>query len=239
LSLDADHIVDRRRMRRKLTFWRVLAVVVAIVAIVAAAVAFGSRFRRDQPPADPRVTIRGVIRGDQERVEALRALSKQRNARAVIVHVDSPGGTTAGSEQLYDALRRMSERQADGGGGRRHGGLGRLQSPPWRPITSSRNARRWSARSAVLFQYPNVADLMKTIGVQVGDHTVDAAQGRARRLRADQPGGARGARKSIVMDSYAWFRGMVAGPAASSPARISTGWPTDGCSPAARPSTSS
>ena len=28
MSLDADLIVDRRRMRRKLTFWRVLAIVV-------------------------------------------------------------------------------------------------------------------------------------------------------------------------------------------------------------------
>ena len=33
MSLDADSIVDRRRLRRKLTFWRVAAVVVAIVAI--------------------------------------------------------------------------------------------------------------------------------------------------------------------------------------------------------------
>src|SRR3977135_4145975 len=110
MSLDADQIVDRRRMRRKLTFWRVLAVVVAIGPIVAAAVAFGLRgFGETSRPQIARVTIRGVIRGDQERVEALRALSKLRNARAVIVHVDSPGGTTAGSEQLYDALRRVSE----------------------------------------------------------------------------------------------------------------------------------
>ena len=34
MSLDSDVIVDRRRMRRKLTFWRAAAVVVAIAAIV-------------------------------------------------------------------------------------------------------------------------------------------------------------------------------------------------------------
>ena len=33
MSLDSDLIVDRRRIRRKLTFWRVLAVVIAIAAI--------------------------------------------------------------------------------------------------------------------------------------------------------------------------------------------------------------
>ena len=34
MSLDADTIVDRRRMRRKLTFWRVVAIVLAIGTVV-------------------------------------------------------------------------------------------------------------------------------------------------------------------------------------------------------------
>ena len=33
MSLDADTIVDRRRMRRKLTFWRVLAVLIAAALV--------------------------------------------------------------------------------------------------------------------------------------------------------------------------------------------------------------
>ena len=37
MSLDADLIVDRRRMRRKLTFWRVFAVLILIAAVVAIA----------------------------------------------------------------------------------------------------------------------------------------------------------------------------------------------------------
>ena len=32
MSLDSDVIVDRRRIRRKLTFWRVIAALVAIAA---------------------------------------------------------------------------------------------------------------------------------------------------------------------------------------------------------------
>jgi protease-4 len=208
MSLDADHIVDRRRMRRKLTFWRVLAVVVAIVAIVAAAVAFGLRgFGETSRPQIARVTIRGVIRGDQERVEALRALAKQRNARAVIVHVDSPGGTTAGSEQLYDALRRMSESKptvvvVDG----MAASGGYIAAMAADHIIAQRTSLVGSV--GVLFQYPNVADLMKTIGVQV--ETI-----RSTPLKAAPDGfgptspEARAALESIVMDSYAWFRGMV------------------------------
>ena len=34
MSLDSDVIVDRRRIRRKLTFWRLVAVVLALAAVL-------------------------------------------------------------------------------------------------------------------------------------------------------------------------------------------------------------
>src|SRR5580698_7734152 len=111
MSLDADLIVERRRMRRKLTFWRVTAVLVVVLVIAAIAAvtshrlgAFGVR------PYIARVTIDGLIRDDKDRVQALDRLAKSTLARAVIVHIDSPGGTTAGSEQLFDALSRVRDK---------------------------------------------------------------------------------------------------------------------------------
>ncbi|HKD20987.1 MAG TPA: hypothetical protein VKB71_03190, partial [Rhizomicrobium sp.] len=114
MSLDADTIVDRRRMRRKLTFWRVCAVIVAIGAVVAAAAALrapGTGAWVGSPAGSiARVTITGLIRSDLQRVEALERLGKSR-ARAVIVHINSPGGTTSGSEQLHDSLMRLKEQK--------------------------------------------------------------------------------------------------------------------------------
>src|SRR4029077_8351158 len=167
MSLDADVIVDRRRMRRKLTFWRVLAVLVAIGAVVVAAVAFGPRgFSQTSRPQIARVTIRGLIRGDQDRVEALEALAKQRNARAVIVHVDSPGGTGGGSEQLYDAPLRISETKPTvvvvDGMAASGGYIAAMASD--HIIAQSMSL---VGSVGVLFQYPNFTDLLKTIGVQV------------------------------------------------------------------------
>src|SRR6185436_10935385 len=108
MSLDADLIVDRRRMRRKLTFWRVVAVLVAIAAVVAlAATARRSEVLTAGGDYIARVKITGLIRNDQERVESLEKLAKS-SAKAVIVHIDSPGGTTAGSEQLHGALRGVA-----------------------------------------------------------------------------------------------------------------------------------
>ncbi|HEX4553637.1 MAG TPA: signal peptide peptidase SppA [Xanthobacteraceae bacterium] len=208
MSLDADHIVDRRRMRRKLTFWRVLAVLVAIVAIVVAAVAYGARgFSQASRQQIARVTIRGLILGDQDRVEALAALAKQRNARAVIVHVDSPGGTVVGSEQLYDALRRISESKPTvvvvDGMAASGGYIAAMASD--HIIAQSMSL---VGSVGVLFQYPNFTDLLKTIGVQV--ETI-----RSTPLKATPDGfgptspESRAAVESIVMDSYAWFRGTV------------------------------
>src|SRR3954462_14247038 len=98
MSLDSDVIVDRRRIRRKLTFWRVTAALVAIAAIVAIGVVAtpGGRGALATSGSIARIHIDGLIRSDSERVEALERLEKS-SAAAVIVHINSPGGTTAGS----------------------------------------------------------------------------------------------------------------------------------------------
>src|SRR5690349_1877627 len=79
MSLDADQIVDRRRMRRKLTFWRVVAVLLVVGAIGFVA----ARASRDVSGlagvgagSIARVKITGLIRGDQERTEALERLGR-------------------------------------------------------------------------------------------------------------------------------------------------------------------
>src|ERR1700750_821744 len=102
MSLDSDVIVDRRRLRRKLTFGRVMAAVVAIVVVVGA----GLTMTRSSPSglaaagSIARIKIEGLIQSNNERIEALERLQNS-SAAAVVVHINSPGGSTAGSEQLY------------------------------------------------------------------------------------------------------------------------------------------
>src|SRR5258708_34434589 len=112
MSLDSDVIVDRGRIRCKLTFGRVPAAVVAIAAIVGMAVIAtpGGRSAFTTSSAIARVHIDGLIRSDNDRVEALERLENS-HVPAVVVHINSPGGTTAGSEQLYDALTRLKAKK--------------------------------------------------------------------------------------------------------------------------------
>jgi len=210
MSLDADTIVDRRRMRRKLTFWRVFAVVFAICALVAAGVALrapGTSVLTGQPGrAIARITITGLIRSDQDRVEALEQLGKSR-APAVIVHINSPGGTTSGSEQLYDSLMRLKEQKplvvvveglaASGG---------YITALAADHIVAQETSLVGSI--GVLFQYPNVADLLKTLGVKIEEIKSSPLKAAPNGFEPTSPE-ARAAIEAIVSDSYAWFRGLV------------------------------
>src|SRR3954451_17186580 len=209
MPLDADLIVDRRRMRRKLTFWRVVTVLVAIVVVVGAGVVLtGHRGAFSGGPGGTiaRINIEGLIRGSRQRVEALERLA-QSNAKAVIVHVNSPGGTVAGSEELYDALIKLKAKKpmvvVVDGLAASGGYIAALASDR---ILAQQSAIVGSI--GVIFQYPNVTELLKTIGVQV--ETVKSSP-----LKAAPSGyepttpEARAAVESIVRDSFDWFKGLV------------------------------
>src|SRR5438309_3871769 len=210
MSLDADTIVDRRRMRRKLTFWRVFTVLVAILGVVALGAALrapGTAMLTGQPGGTiARVTITGLIRSDQERVEALERLGASR-ARAVIVHINSPGGTTAGSEQLYDSLMRLKEQKplvvvVDG----LAASGGYITALAADHIIAQETSLVGSI--GVLFQYPNVADLLKTLGIKVEEIKSSLLKAAPNGFEPTSPV-ARAALEAIVSDSSAWFRGNV------------------------------
>jgi protease IV len=208
MSLDADLIVDRRRMRRKLTFWRVLAIAVIVLAIAGVAAAASNRVGFDGAGAYiARVTIKGLIRDDEERVKQLEKLAESSTARAVIVHVDSPGGTTAGSEQLYDSLMRLKEKKplvivVDG----LAASGGYIAALAGDHIVAKQTSIVGSV--GVLFQYPNVGDLLGKIGVKVESIKSSPLKAAPDGFEPTSPE-ARAAIESLIKDSYAWFRGLV------------------------------
>jgi len=211
MSLETDHIVDRRRLRRKLTFWRVAAVLTAVMGLVGAAVVA----RRSEPslvepltPQISRVTIQGLIRGDQERTEALDNLARSRNTRAVIVHIDSPGGTTAGSEELHQALRRVAAQKptvvvVDG----LAASGGYMAAMAADHIIAQNSSLVGSI--GVLFQYPNLTELLSKVGVKFEAIKSSPLKAAPNGLEPTTPE-ARAAIETLVVDSYAWFKGMVA-----------------------------
>lgn len=208
MSFESDAIVDRRRIRSKLTFWRIaaaLAVIVAVVAVGMLATPAGRNVIAG-PNAIARIKIEGLIRSDQSRVEALERLGNSA-ASAVVVHINSPGGTTAGSEQLYGALMRLKAKKpmvvvVDGlaASGAYIAALASDQ------IVAQQTSLVGSI--GVLFQIPNVSELLKTVGVKIEEVKSSPLKAAPNGFEPTSPE-ARAALDALVKDSYAWFRDLV------------------------------
>src|ERR1700680_4385721 len=147
------------------------------------------------------------MRVERDRVEALDRPPRSSLARAVIVHVDSPGGTTAGSEQLYDALSRRRDKKpvvivvdslaASGA---------YITALAGDHIVAQQTSLVGSI--GVLFQFPNFADLLDKIGVKVEAVKSSPLKAAPSGFEPTSPE-AKAALESIIKDSYGWFKGLV------------------------------
>ena len=108
MSLDADYVVERRRLKRRLTFWRVLGVVALVGGVVAAAGRFDLRRQQDHVA---QIAIGGLILDDPARDEAMKEVADDDKVKALLVKIDSPGGTYVGGEALYESLRQVGEKK--------------------------------------------------------------------------------------------------------------------------------
>ena len=208
MTADSDYIVDRRRMKRRLGWWRAAAFIAALVAIVGIGLALGRDKVGGAGAHIARVEIKGFITGDDKTLDMLERVGKNDSAKAVIVDIDSPGGTVTGSEALYDALRALSQKKptvavvdglAASGGYIAALGTDRIVAQQTSLVGSI----------GVLFQYPNVVKLLDKVGVSM--ETVKSAPLKAspNPFEVTTPA-AEQALRSLVVDTYDWFKKLVA-----------------------------
>jgi protease-4 len=207
-SLPSDYLVDRRQLRRKLSFWRVAAFVCLIIAVAVAGFRFlGSNLTSKLTPHIARLSITGLITGDRKTLALIEDIGKSSNVSAVLVSIESPGGTTTGAERLYDALRKLSAKKpvvsvvgtmaASGG---YIAALGTDQ------IVSRGNSIVGSI--GVLFQYPNVGKLLDKVGVKMEEIKSSPLKASPNGYEDTSPE-ARAALASLVSDSFEWFKSLV------------------------------
>jgi protease-4 len=208
MTLDSDILIDRRRLKRRLTVWRVLAILAIVAAIVFAAA------KGDQEPFSAigrdhiaRVTISGFIGDSRKRHELLTKLRKNSHVKAVIISVDSPGGTTTGGEALYQDLRELANAKpvaaVFGTVAASAAYLGGIATDY---IVARGNTITGSV--GVIFQWAEVSDLLSKLGVKVDEI-------RSGPLKAEpspfKPTSEEAKRLSeeLVKESQAWFVGLV------------------------------
>jgi protease IV len=208
MPIDADSMAERRRLTRKLSLWRILAIAAGCVALVGLAIGLiGRSGLTGSGQHVARVVVSGLITGDRPMLQLLERISAQANTAAVLVVVNSPGGTVPGSEALHESLRGLSAKKpvvavvnnlAASGGYIAAMGADRIVARQTALVGSI----------GVIFQAPNVSQLLDRIGVKVETERSTPLKASPSGLEPTSPE-AREAVRELVRESYDWFRGMV------------------------------
>jgi protease-4 len=206
-SADPAHLIPANaKLRRSRRLWRVLFFLALIVAVLAALARFA------MPEAGPgdriaRVNINGVIATDPARLKVLEDLGDNAAVKAVIVAINSPGGTTAGGEELYEALSALRAKKPVVAVISELGASAAYMTA----IASDRIfARRLSIVGSigVLYQHIDAGKLLNTIGVDLDKVATGPLKAEP---DFDEPmqGDVRASLQGLVDDSFQWFVDIV------------------------------
>jgi protease-4 len=204
MALEADLLIDRRRLKRHLNFWRVLAVVALVgVALVAAPVrhgGFGQRIAR--------LRIAGMIGDGREQIEALNRLRDDSAVAAVLLHLDTPGGAVSGGEGMHDAVQELAARKpvvAVMDGTAASAGYMIAVAAPYIVARDS----TLTGSIGVILELGDIEGLLGKIGVRADQLVSGPLKGQPSFTHPISPEG-REVLQALVMDLYDQFVGMVA-----------------------------
>lgn len=210
MSMTADQIVDRRRIRRKLVFWRFAGIVAVVLLVGAVVVSIVGRDAFPQLVEDQiaRVSIRGFISDNRDRDELFAKIAKTDAVKAVIVAIDSTGGSTTGGEALFESLKKLAAEKPTVA---TIGTFGASAAYMAALATEHIVVRRSSITGSigVVFQYPNIAELLDNLGVKVEDVKSAPLKAEPSPFRPTDPR-ARAVIAGVVSDTYNWFVDIVA-----------------------------
>ncbi|MGH1589307.1 signal peptide peptidase SppA [Methylobacterium sp. P5_C11] len=210
MAADAELLIDRRRLRRRLSLWRVLGIGGLIVAVGAVGyrVRAGGEGGFAVQPQIARISVSGFIAGSEATAKLMQRVGDADAVKGVIVSINSPGGTTTGSEEIFRNLRALAAKKpivafVDG----------TAASGAYITAIAADHivARETSLVGSigVLFQYPDFSGLLDKVGVKVESVKSSPLKAEPSGFTPTSPE-ARAALAAVVGDTYAWFKNLVA-----------------------------
>lgn len=209
MSLAVDEIIDRRRLRRSLTFWRIIAFIFLVGVIIATlfAAGLGSSLSKKVSDHIARISISGFITEDRKLIKLIGTVKDDKNVKGVIIRIDSPGGATVGGEAIFEAVRALAKEKPT------VASVGGMAASAGYMIASASDhivARRSSLVGSigVLFQYPDVSKLLDTIGVKMEEIKSSPLKAEPSPFHPAKEE-AKEVLRELIKDSFGWFRDLV------------------------------
>ncbi len=207
MTYTADAVLERRRIRRKLTFWRVITfILLAAIILFAAIYINGSKPSRNIPHI-AKISITGTIYNNEELLKRLKDVADSEMVKGVILDVSSPGGTTTGGEVIYDAVRRIAdEKPVVTQVGTLAASAGYMIAIASDHVIAHKTSMIGSI--GVLFQYPDISGLLDKVGVKF--ETIKSSPLKAEpNFFSPASDEAKAMIDNTVKDTYDWFVGLV------------------------------
>jgi protease-4 len=208
MAFETETALDRRRLRRRLTWWRVLAVLAGVLAfgllIFSSTDGAGLAERRQIA----RVSLEGFITEDRDLLKLLKRLAEAKHVSGVILFINSPGGTTTGGEALFEAIRELAKAKPVVA---QFGTLATSAAYIAGLATDFIVARGNSITGSVgvIFQWAEVTQLMDKLGVKVNEVKSGPLKANPSPFQPLDEAG-RSIAEQMVAESKRWFVGLVA-----------------------------
>jgi protease-4 len=207
--IEAETVIERRRLRRRLTLWRLVAVVLGVF-FVALLISGDQRLAGSGGflPHIARVSVSGIITDDQKVLDLLERVGKSSQVKAVILDINSPGGTTTGGEAMYNAIRRLAEKKPV------VAVCGTLATSAAYIVALATDhifvyGNTITGSVGVIFQWADVSELMRTLGVKVEEIKSGPLKAVPNPFEpADEKARALG--EEMVQEAKVWFVDLVA-----------------------------
>ncbi len=209
MTLETEAVLDRRRMRRRLSFWRALAVIAGALALGALAYGGSRTLSLVDKTQVARIEVEGLITENREQLKMLKRIEEASHVKGVIVYVNSPGGTTTGGESLFEALRKVAAKKPVVA---QFGTIATSAAYITGLATDHIIARGNTITGSVgvIFQWAEVSQLMEKLGVKMNE----VKSGPLKAVPSPfQPLDERGRKitEEMVSESQRWFVSLVAG----------------------------
>ncbi len=205
MSIETEALMDRLRLKENLRYWQYGAL--ALLALLAFMIFKGDGSPSVKQPHIARITISGLITDSRAKQKLLKKLAESDSVKAVIVKINSPGGTTTGGEMLYNGLREISEKKpVVAVFGTVAASAGYMAGIAADHIIARSNTITGSV--GVIFQWADVSQLLSKTGVSF--HEIKSGVLKATPSPFQKPNEAGlTVVKDIVSDSFIWFSGLV------------------------------
>ncbi|MGI4748798.1 MAG: signal peptide peptidase SppA [Janthinobacterium lividum] len=218
MTLEADLVVDRLRLKRRLTLWRALAVLGFVLALLGAGLDRHHGHLLMSGPHLARLRIDGVITENRDRLDLIDKAAKDAGVRGLILAIDSPGGSVSGGESLHDAIARFAAKKpvvvTMGGVAASAGYM--IAVPATRIFASNATL---TGSIGVILQSPDVSGLLGKLGIGVDELVSGPLKGQPSIVKPLSPEG-RVMLQGVVMDLYGQFVDMVATGRHMDPAKV-------------------